>query len=369
MNIFEKKIDEEWKKFQEKKKNELYPNIMLIGVSGAGKSSLVNKIFGENYASVSDIKPETSGYENIYMGRECGNTVNLIDTAGYELGKGENDYYNEIHRVISCGIKGDPIHIIWYCIPITNERVQDMDIYILSRLLKEDKIRRRICVVFTKCDQDSEDSDKARTLRQAINANLHDKVRYFETSADQGLQLQLKELLEWSANAIDDEDLRNKFISAQMVDLDAKQKAAQQIITAATVAAMGIGAVPIPFSDSVLLVPVQVGMIGKIIDVYGISNLTNISTAVISDVIITNLGRSLATNLAKMLPIVGKFVGGVINAGIASTLTGAVGFATSKICYENIKKYLTGQPVVWDQMFASEEFSQMISQKLKELKK
>lgn len=365
MNKFEERINEEWEKYQAEKKDEQYPNIMLIGASGSGKSSLINKIFGGNFAKVSDIKPETKGFNKIYYGKKYGSTVNLIDTEGYELGKGDF-YYSEVNRAISSSVEGEFVHIIWYCIPVVNERVQEMDLNILSKLAKEPAIRKRVCIVFTKCDEDTEDGDKARALKEAIDVNIDaedERFCSFETSASKEFDcgLDLPALIQWSANAIDDEDMRNKFIGAQMADLEVKRGSVEKLITAATVTAAGIGATPIPFSDAVLLVPVQVAMMGKIIDIYGVSNLANISLAIVGNTLLSNLGKSLVSNLVKMVPLVGPWVGSVINAGVASTLTGAVGLATSEICYTNVKKYLAGKPVAWDQLFEGDEFSNMVT--------
>ena len=94
-----------------------------------------------------------------------------------------------------------------------------------------------------------------------------------------------------------------------MKDLDAKRNYAAKIIGTSTAAAAAVGITPIPFSDAALLVPVQVTMLRKIIDIYGVSNLVNISTAVIGDVIITNLGKSIVSSVLKMIPIVGQIAG------------------------------------------------------------
>ena len=363
MDKYEERINAEWEKYRADKGN-MYPNIMLIGTSGAGKSSLINTVFGGNFASVSDVKPETEGYDTIYRGKDHGSTVNLIDTAGYELGQG-NIYYNAIKEIISQGIDEGPIHIIWYCIPVTNERVQEMDFDILRKLMQEAKIRNRICVVFTKCDQDTEEGTKAKALKQAISSNVKFPVKCFETSNVKDIELDLPKLIEWSAEAIDDEDLRAKFIGAQMADLEHKRSYAGKIITTATVAAGGVGAAPIPFSDAVLLVPIQVGMISKIIDSYGVSSLANISASVVGDIIITNLGKSIVAGLLKLVPGIGTAVGGMINAGVASALTGAVGVTTSEICYNNVKRFLEGKPVDWSGMFESEEFSKRVTEAFK----
>lgn len=366
MNKFEEEFDAEWEKYR-KKKGNMYPNIMLLGTSGAGKSSLINTIFGGNFAAVSDTKPETKGYDTIYRGKDYGNTVNLIDTAGYELDQG-NIYYDSIRKIISEGIEEGPIHIVWYCVPVTNERVQEMDFDILQKLMKENRIRKRICVVFTKCDQDTEEGSKAKILKQAIIDSVRFPIRSFETSNVKNLELDLPELIAWSAEAIDDEDLRAMFIGAQMADLEHKRSYAGKVIAAAAVAAAGIGAVPIPFSDAVLLVPIQIEMISKIIDSYGVNSLANISASVVGDVIVTNLGKSIVSNIVKMIPGLGQVVGGAINAGVASALTGALGLTASELCYKNVKMFLEGHSVDWSHIFESEDFSDRVNEAFKKKK-
>ncbi len=358
-NDFETQFEREWEQYHANKRNELYPNIMLIGTSGAGKSSLINRIFGRYVANVSNVKPETVGF-NIYKGRDYCKTVNLIDSAGYELG-GADRYYHEIHNMVNRGIDGQSVHIIWYCIPITNERVQEMDMAVLKKLMQEANIRKRICIVFTKCDEDTKDSTKARALRGVLETYLGGySLNYFETCADEEYELDLKKLIDWSAAHIDNEDLRNNFISAQMTDLEAKRKSADKIIAEATVAAAAIGASPIPFSDAALLVPVQVKMVGKIIDIYGVSSLAHISAKLISSAIISNIGKSVATSILKFIPVVGTIIGGAINAGVAAAITGAIGAVTSKICYKNVYDFLHGKRVDWETMFSGSDFNDQV---------
>ena len=55
----------------------------------------------------------------------------------------------------------------------------------------------------------------------------------------------------------------------------------------------------------------------------------------------------------------------MINAGVASALTGAVGVTTSEICYNNVKRFLEGKPVDWSGMFESEEFSKRVTEAFK----
>ncbi len=352
MNNFESKINEAWEEYRIKKANELYPNIMLLGVSGAGKSSLMNRIFGVNIAKVSNVKPETQGFDHIYMGKNYGMSVNIIDTAGYELQQA-TEYYENVKNGILNGVKGNAVHIVWYCIPIVNERIEDMDITILSKLLAEPKIRKRLCVVFTKCDEDDENGSTAQAYKNVLYEHCP-SVECFETSNLPDLPLDLYKLIDWSATSIDEEDLKNNFIASQFIDLDRKKESAKEIIKASCAAAAAAGAIPFPFADSAVLVPIQVKMIGNIIDIFGVSNLAAISKTVISDVIISQLGRSVAKSLVAMIPVVGTLFNvatSLVNAAVASSITAAIGYSISEICYNNVKKYLNGEDVYWDKIF------------------
>lgn len=356
MNKFEENMNAAWEKYRSEKKSELYPNIMLLGISGAGKSSLINTVFGRNVADVSNVKPETEGYENIYYGKKFGLSVNLIDTAGYEMNQ-ENNYYESVKKILDRGIsnqENEKIHIIWYCISIANERIEDIDIKILRTICSNTQIRNRVCVVFTKCDLDTEDSKKAKILRKILQDKVSQDLHCFETCNDPELKLDIQKLIKWSAEQIDDKDLREKFIASQMHDLNAKRKQANEAIAVAVTAAGAAAAIPIPFSDATVLVPIQVAMVGRIIDLYGVSDLATISKGLIGDIVISQIGKSISASILKMIPIVGQVVGSVVNTGVATSITGILGTAISAICYTNVKKYMNGESIDWTVAFSAD---------------
>ena len=345
---FEEEIKKKWNNYQEEHRDEFYPNIMLLGASGAGKSSLINKVYGANIAGTSNTRPETRGHFTIYYGKDCGRSVNLIDTAGYELGQGDT-YYEDIHKELTERKDLNFVHVAWYCISVANERVQDMDIEILKKLMREESIRKRLCVVFTKCDLDSDDDEKVNELNAAAEKKLGFPFKYFRTSSSSDTmdELDLNLLIKWSADRIDDKDLHRAFIAAQITDLDAKKKEAQMVIAECTAAASAVGAIPLPFADAPLLVADQLIMTKKIFDAYGISNFANIPKSLISSTILSQLGKSLVANIAKLIPGVGSLV----NATVAASITGALGATVSGVCYSNVKKALNGEEVAWDNMF------------------
>lgn len=348
---FREEFETEWENYQLEQKEMISPTIAVLGISGAGKSSLINTVFGFEIAKVSDVEPLTSGFK-LYRGSEYKKPINLIDSAGYEITQG-GTYCNNIVRLVNEGIDGENIHVLWYCIPITNKRVEEMDTDNIKALCSSGNIRGRLCVVFTKCDQDNEDGSIAAAFKKKIRTICGEDIKCFETSSSDEMddQLQLEELISWSASVIDDEDLRVRFISSQMQNLEAKKAAVSTVIKTAAAASAAIGITPIPFSDAALLVPVQVRMITKIIDIYGVSSLASISTALVGDVIITQIGKSVATGILKMIPVVGSLIGGAVNATVAASITTALGYAMSELCYQNVNKYMRGEDVAWDHIF------------------
>lgn len=79
-NDYSEHLEKLWEEFVKDERKKKYPNIMLIGISGAGKSSLVNNIFGIDIESVSNVTPETSGYTNFHDGHDYNRKINLITT-------------------------------------------------------------------------------------------------------------------------------------------------------------------------------------------------------------------------------------------------------------------------------------------------
>jgi len=355
-NRYEEIIRDEWEKFSNDK-NKLFPNIMLLGATGCGKSSLINLVFGKKLAPVDDVSRCTTDFDT-YLGRDHSMSVNLIDSRGYEMeddsGESFSAYYRSIQEKMKESKEKDPlekIHIVWFCISVAAEKVQDYDIEILKRLRQDTELRNHVCIVLTKCDEDTEDGDAARIFKEIIGTELGSDLSVFEVSIDPNVKLDLEKLMDWSANQLDDKDLKEAFIASQITSLKTKRETAAVRIAIYAASAAAIGASPIPVPQASLLVPLQVTMATNIIHIYGMENFANISKAVIGNIVISNLGKAFAGGLLKLIPVVGPWVGGVINAGVASLITSALGFAISEICYDSCKKIAKGEYVDMSSIF------------------
>ena len=99
------------------------------------------------------------------------------------------------------------------------------------------------------------------------------------------------------------------------------------IIHTASVAAAATAASPIPFSDAALLIPIQTTMITGLYKANGANISRGVVDGALKATMISSLGKSLAGNLLKLIPGVGTFVGGTLNAGVSVAFTEALGFA------------------------------------------
>ncbi|HIT74091.1 MAG TPA: DUF697 domain-containing protein, partial [Candidatus Avipropionibacterium avicola] len=121
-------------------------------------------------------------------------------------------------------------------------------------------------------------------------------------------------------------------IAAQQIDTKRKRAEAQRHIVIGAGAAAAAAASPIPFSDAAILVPIQLGMMARIAQIYKIKFERAALLAVASTTAATQVGRATFTGLLKLVPGVGTAAGGAIGAGVASTFTFAMGQAWAVVC-------------------------------------
>ena len=338
--------------FTELKNEIINPNILILGQTGVGKSSLINTIFGKNIAAVSNTKAQTQGFHK-YTDKDV--PVNIIDSEGYELEKSA-EFQKMIEEYLNVNFDdlSKQIHLAWYCISISSARVLPYDIDNL-RFLAEKNIPT--CVVFTQCDNDTPEGSTAKSLTQVINDSFGGSIKCFQVSNDEEInkELTIDELIEWSRNNLSEENLRLGFAVAQKKNLEIKQQSAEPRIKYYAATAAAIGATPIPVSDAILLTTLQVKMCADIFGIYGLDN--NISSTVknvISSQVVSLLGKTLAGSLIKLIPGAGSAVGAVINASVASSITYSMGYAISRLTKQCIESRITGKfmeslPVIFNQ--------------------
>lgn len=109
------------------------------------------------------------------------------------------------------------------------------------------------------------------------------------------------------------------------------RKKCHKTIHAASLTAVIIGFSSIPFSDSFLLVPVQLTMMSRLHKIFGQSWSENLGKSLSKELVVVSLGRGAVGNILKFIPAVGTVAGAAINATVASTITESLGWVTVKM--------------------------------------
>jgi len=299
------------------------PNILVAGGTGAGKSSLVNLVFGAKTAEVGAGQPVTRGIQRFDHPYAV-----LFDSEGYETGEESQARFRDaILSQLDDGMRTgkDAIHLVWYCISQAGHRVLDVDISTINST----KARRiPVCIVLSQADKVSKEESEA--LHELLQRDCPD-VSIFETSTDASLPLDVDTIISWSAEHLE-QGARSAFLAGVRGGVPIKKSEGMRIVGTHTVTAAGIAVNPIPLSDAPLLIANQVSMIARLATLWDLEAIKTASAGGIAGQALAIAGRSLAGNLLKLIPGVGSVAGAAINASVASAITGGVGYATNEIC-------------------------------------
>lgn len=302
-------------------------NVMLVGKTGVGKSTLVNNVFRERLASTGIGKPITKHLRRI---SKEGVPIVLYDTRGLELSESvQSNVRKEIFEAIDENYKKGPeqaIHVAYYCINANSSRIEEAEIVFINELAEKLPV---IVVLTQSMGQPAEQfKEYIENLNLHVTAVLTIMAEPYDLTETVTLPRKgLKELIELTFEVIP-EEAKEAFNNAQQVDILRKAKAARSWATRYIATTFGVGFTPIPFSDATLLVPMQIAMMAHITAIFGISmdktSIASILGAIGGTSGATYLGRYIVSNLIKLIPGAGTIAGGMISGATASVLTTAL---------------------------------------------
>lgn len=335
-------------------------NLAIFGKTGVGKSTLVNAVFGEDVAPTGVGEPVTME-NHLYLHKN--GFLGLLDTRGLEIGQDTDELIDELSAYIKLMRQGplaDQIHVAWYCVRASDRRFEDTEAEFIRRL---NKLDLPVVVVMTQVPSRAGEyhGDAIELANHIESLGLPTATKrpiMVMASSDEftgQVQHGLNRLLDATFLAAPD-GVAAALAAAQKVDLARKRREAHSAVQAAALVAVGIGAIPIPFADAGLLVPVQLGMMAKVAAIYGVKLETaTIASTALTAALVTG-GRSAVVGLLKLIPGAGTIVGGAISAGVASSLTLATGYAWAAVCGELTLGRLRGVDGALDTAMVQELF-------------
>jgi uncharacterized protein (DUF697 family)/predicted GTPase len=314
-----------------------HANILVIGQTGVGKSTLINAIFRKPLATTGIGKPVT---RYIQPFEDPDVPVTLYDTKGVELGDSRRSVIRDYRRLIADKRKGpaeEHIHLLWYCMDAGQTRVEDYDVEIMRALAEEIPV----ILVLTQVIDDERADALERAVRdenlQLVGNRAVRTLALPRTIGTQTLAARGLEELVRSTNDVLPEAVRRAFVNAQRVVIELKADQARALVVAASAAAAGAAAAPVPLSDAMLLKPIQLGMLAGITAVFGLElskdQTRGLLQAAVGQGAMEQAGKRLVKELGSRVP-----GGNVINAAVAAGLTGALGEAYIRLCSELLRR-------------------------------
>jgi len=324
-------------------------NIMIIGKTGVGKSTLINNVFREKLVETGIGKPVTQHISKI---TKEGVPLTIYDTKGLELDSNvqeeiKKEIIDQIDKTFLSRKEKDYIHVLWYCINSSSNRIEDFEVEWINEFSK----KLPVIIVMTQCM-----GIKYKEFESYIrNLNLP-IINVVPTLAEEVIITEeitirtfgLTQLVDVTYSCLD-EATRKAFINAQKVSLDKKLTAARLAVLPYVVTNFATGFTPIPFSDAIILVPSQVAMIAHLTVIFGINLektlLTSIVTAIGGVGGTAALGKTIVANALKFIPGIGTFVGGTISGTTAAILTAALGYAYIEVLNKIAIKLYEGKKI------------------------
>jgi uncharacterized protein (DUF697 family)/GTPase SAR1 family protein len=316
-------------------------NLAVFGKTGVGKSTLVNAIFGEAVAATGIGRPVTMG-SHLYVHRT--GKLGIYDTQGLEVGRDTERIVGELQRFIEHTRTlpfSEQVHLAWYCVRATDRRFEDTEAAFVRQLAT---LELPVVLVLTQVPGRRDAGgqlylapDVLELARQieAQGLPVHEgRPVLVNALADPFTGVEQHGLLDLldASFRLAPQEAAEALVAAQKIDPARKAAAAEKAVNSAAAAATAAGFTPIPFADAAILVPIQIGMMARIANIYDIPMERATVASLAATTVTTQGGRAAATGLLKMVPGIGTLAGGVITGGVAGSITFAVGHAWHRVC-------------------------------------
>ncbi|MFZ2957960.1 MAG: GTPase [Candidatus Ozemobacteraceae bacterium] len=339
------------------------PRIGILGVTGVGKSTLINHMFGTEVAGVDATSTATQTMTTYGFPPPAGDCFEVCDTRGL----GEVAHSREVKLRLEQELLANRPHLLTYLVDAGRRDGIDKELAILKELSEacERKFFRRPghLFVMTRCDTMSpsgfdklpslplitENAGAESTLLAAKRKNLVHRMQWFnenlarfgfsteQTAVPCALEWAESSRRHWNRGGLIETLHRQSSTGLLLSFSDSGQLTerlemlAMEIVFRFSMVAAGIGAASFPISDIAIILPLQYAML-LVISAFG-NKGTSSPQALFRAVGISGQGgKWVASSLLKFLPGLGNYV----NSAVAGSFTCGLGYLA-------IQHYLHGK--------------------------
>ena len=332
-----------------------YDNIILIGNSGVGKSTLINAFLGENKAETKFGIEGTTKELNIYESDKI--PFRLVDTVGFEpnainlpfiQAKPVKAVEDWARKCSEAGRNDSQINLIWFCIDGTSSKLFNETLDNFERATRIWK-SVPIIIVITKSYSEPDKVKNLQMINDALEKNkkLKDRVKAVipvvaetfivnEENNSYAPISGITELLD-KTNELMPEGRKAGEKDFYDYKLEMLRNQANTFVSLAVVGAGIVAAVPIPFPDAGILTAIETFEINNISKVYGIKDDEN-SKIFIKQILTAGTVGALAKTILNALKVIPLNVSAIVlNVIVATTIVTALG-EVSITAFEQIYK-------------------------------
>lgn len=316
-------------------------NVLVIGNSGVGKSTLINAVLGEDMAETGWGTKGTTKELAIYNSEKL--PFRIIDTVGFEPSlikefKAINAVRKWSKDSAKEGHEDNQINVIWFCVDGTSRKLFPKTLKDLSRATSMWETIP-VIVVITKSysaperEENIEMVNNAFAKQKRYSKNLRKVIPVVASTyvlndnayaAPEGIT----ELID-ATNELMPEGIRAGEIDIATFKLNRKRAMAHGITGVSTTAAVVVGAVPIPFADAIILSPIEIALVNALAQIYGIGKNEESKRFLNSIVEVGTVSVAAKSAISVLKAIPGVNLGAsVVNAIIAGSIVAALGEGT-----------------------------------------